>query len=210
MTDNGKREAILEAAFKVIADKGYFETRVEDIARAAGVAKGTVYLHFKDKADIYIGLVDWLFEQAVGAVRDVDTRPLSPREKLEQVLSTWTDYVFARPGAIGLLSFEGAHAHIESQALDRLKRTLMPRMREMIEAISAIVRQGIASGDFRDVDPIMGAMTFAHAFRTSVIAVQQKLPVEQPGRAALDILFNGILARADSEPVPVKPQAHES
>ena len=94
MTDNGKREAILEAAFKVIADKGYFETRVEDIARAAGVAKGTVYLHFKDKADIYIGLVDWLFEQAVGAVRDVDTRPLSPREKLEQVLSTYVSADF--------------------------------------------------------------------------------------------------------------------
>ena len=210
MTDSGKHEAILEAAFEVVADKGYFETKVDDIARAAGVAKGTVYLHFKDKADIYIGLVDWLFTQAVGAVREIDERPLSPREKLEQVLSTWTEYVFARPGAIRLLSLDGAHAHVESQALDRLKHILMPRMHEMIEAISAIIRQGIMSGDFRDIDPVMGAMTFAHAFRTSIIAVQQQLSVKQPGRAALDILFNGILTRADSEPGPVKPQAHES
>ena len=87
MKDNhdAKREAIIEAAFEVVAAKGYFETKVEDIAQRAGVAKGTVYLHFKDKPDIYIGLVEWLFEQAVATIREVDARPLSPREKLLEI-----------------------------------------------------------------------------------------------------------------------------
>lgn len=73
-----KRLAILQAAFAVVTEKGYFETKVDDVARRAGVAKGTVYLYFKDKPAIYIGLVDWLLEQALAITAEVTARPISP------------------------------------------------------------------------------------------------------------------------------------
>src|SRR5437773_9770227 len=53
---NGKYEAILRAAIKVFAKGGFFNSKVADVARAAGVADGTVYLYFKNKDDILISI----------------------------------------------------------------------------------------------------------------------------------------------------------
>jgi len=190
---DAKREAILEAALEVVAAKGYFETKVEDIAQKAGVAKGTVYLHFKDKPDIYIGLVERLFDQAVATIREIDARPLSARDKLVQVHTAWADYVFARPGAMGLLSAEEPPAQVESSAQDRLRPVMMSRMHELVSSLAAIVKQGIAVGEFRDVDPVAAALMFAISFRTSLVMTRHDLGVRNPRTAAFDILLNGVL-----------------
>ena len=53
-----KREAILRAAIKVFAGKGYFNSKVADIASEAGIADGTVYLYFKSKDEILRSIFD--------------------------------------------------------------------------------------------------------------------------------------------------------
>jgi TetR/AcrR family fatty acid metabolism transcriptional regulator len=53
-----KRAAILRAAIKVFAEKGYFSSKVADIAGAAGIADGTVYLYFKSKDEILHSIFD--------------------------------------------------------------------------------------------------------------------------------------------------------
>ena len=53
-----KREAILRAAIKVFASKGYFNSKVADIASEAGIADGTVYLYFKSKDEILHSIFD--------------------------------------------------------------------------------------------------------------------------------------------------------
>src|SRR5688572_18005102 len=51
-----KYERILQAALQVFAAKGFHEARISEIARAAGVADGTIYLYFKNKDDILLSL----------------------------------------------------------------------------------------------------------------------------------------------------------
>ena len=53
-----KRDAILRAAIDVFAERGYFNAQVADVARAAGVAAGTVYLYFKSKDDLLVSIFD--------------------------------------------------------------------------------------------------------------------------------------------------------
>ena len=55
---DSKREAILRAAWQLIRHYGYSKTTIQDIAREAGIGKGTVYLYFGSKADIMLALVD--------------------------------------------------------------------------------------------------------------------------------------------------------
>ena len=57
-----KREAILRAAVKVFARKGFFNSKVADIAREAGIADGTVYLYFKSKDEILHSVFDRAME----------------------------------------------------------------------------------------------------------------------------------------------------
>ena len=56
---NGKSETILRAAAKVFAQSGYFNSKVSDVARSAGVADGTVYLYFKNKDDLLTSIFSW-------------------------------------------------------------------------------------------------------------------------------------------------------
>ena len=80
-----KREAILRAAISVFAHNGYFNSKVADIAREAGVADGTVYLYFKSKEEILHSIFDRSVDEALDAARkQIETCP-DPKEKLRQI-----------------------------------------------------------------------------------------------------------------------------
>src|SRR5262245_18507508 len=66
---NSKYEAILRAAIKVFAASGFFNSKVADIAREAGVADGTVYLYFKNKDDILASIFNHYMDNALAAGR---------------------------------------------------------------------------------------------------------------------------------------------
>src|SRR5215813_12644187 len=77
---NGKYEAILRAAIKVFAENGFFYSKVADVAKAAGVADGTVYLYFKNKDDILVSIFNHVTEQALAHARNVLSEIDEPAE----------------------------------------------------------------------------------------------------------------------------------
>src|SRR5262245_5440654 len=80
-----KREAILRAAINVFAHNGYFNAKVADIAREAGVADGTVYLYFKSKEEILHSIFDRSVDKAVALAKEQLATISDPREKLRQI-----------------------------------------------------------------------------------------------------------------------------
>jgi TetR/AcrR family transcriptional regulator, fatty acid metabolism regulator protein len=80
-----KREAILRAATRVFARNGYFNSKVADIARDAGVADGTVYLYFKSKEEILHSIFDRSVGDAILEARKQLETISDPREKLRRI-----------------------------------------------------------------------------------------------------------------------------
>ena len=80
-----KREAILRAAITVFAHNGYFNAKVADIAREAGVADGTVYLYFKSKEEILHSIFDRSVDEAIADAKKQLARISDPKEKLRQI-----------------------------------------------------------------------------------------------------------------------------
>jgi len=80
-----KREAILRAAITVFAHNGYFNSKVADIAREAGVADGTVYLYFKSKEEILHSIFDRSVDEALTAARKQIKLLGDAREKLRRI-----------------------------------------------------------------------------------------------------------------------------
>src|SRR5215475_13263170 len=82
-----KRDAILRAAIDVFASKGYFNAQVADVARAAGVAAGTVYLYFKGKDDLLVSIFERSMREGLTKGRAAvapgarPPRPPRPRQK---------------------------------------------------------------------------------------------------------------------------------
>ncbi|MFN2454694.1 MAG: TetR/AcrR family transcriptional regulator [Pyrinomonadaceae bacterium] len=80
-----KHEAILRAATRVFARSGYFNAKVADIAREAGVADGTVYLYFKSKEEILHSIFDKSVDEAIAEGRKQLESITDPREKLRRI-----------------------------------------------------------------------------------------------------------------------------
>src|SRR5438309_7562937 len=79
-----KREMILRAATDVFAERGFFNAQVADVARAAGVAAGTVYLYFRSKDDLLISIFERSMRDALVEVRAMADAERDHRERLRR------------------------------------------------------------------------------------------------------------------------------
>lgn len=146
-----RREAILEAAIKLFGRKGFDATRAEDIATAARLAKGTVYLYFRNKEAIYSAAV----AQAVRELQAEIARRSAPGGSFQEKLAT---AVRVR------LEFWPEHEAIYRLLLTvgrepRLRRQTNEVIRAAQESLLLILQEGAASGDIdaRDFEPLAWA-----------------------------------------------------
>src|SRR6058998_4290714 len=80
-----KRDAILRAAIDVFAERGYFNAQVADVARAAGIAAGTVYLYFRSKDDLLVSIFERTMREALADGRAAVSGLADPCERLRRL-----------------------------------------------------------------------------------------------------------------------------
>jgi len=138
-----KRNRILRAAIRIFSQKGFFNSKVSEIARASGVADGTIYLYFKNKEDLLISL----FEEKMGeVVADVRHR-ISAGEGALGKLRIFVD------NHMGLLEREGGLIEVlqvELRQSNKFLKDYTPvKFFEYLEVISDILEEGKREGVFR-------------------------------------------------------------
>jgi AcrR family transcriptional regulator len=135
----------MSAAISCFADKGYYETSMDDIVRAAGLSKGSLYWHFPSKRDLFRSLNEsWLAEAMTGLPERL-AACTTASEKIGVILDAPRNAVAARP--------ELARAQLEFLA----QAVRDPELREWFRQtylaqrtfISQIIEEGIARGEFR-------------------------------------------------------------
>src|SRR5205809_4857975 len=89
-----RREAILAAALEEFSASGFAATRLDDVARHAGVAKGTIYLHFRDKEALFQELIRAELSPFVGTLETVLKSDVPSRALAEQVVELFVAQVY--------------------------------------------------------------------------------------------------------------------
>lgn len=89
-----RRKAILKAAFEAFSTYGYRRTSMEDIARASGMSRAALYLHYRNKEDIFRSLAQFYYDDAVTQVTAVLARDLPLQEALTQAFEAQTGQIF--------------------------------------------------------------------------------------------------------------------
>lgn len=143
-----KRERILDAAVRVFAKSGFHDTRVADVAKAAGVADGTIYLYFESKDE----LLRSLFEDRVGRLLSFVQEGLGKHESAKAKLSAIIEL------QLGVYEGEPELAEVMTvilrQSTKLLKEHARPGFMAYLDAVATIVAAGQKSGEFRtDVSP---------------------------------------------------------
>ena len=85
--EKDKHSRIIEAAIRIFAQKGYFHSKISDVAQAAGVAEGTIYLYFKSKEDLLISIFEHSMDQFIQKGREEVSQGKTPEEKLRRFVS---------------------------------------------------------------------------------------------------------------------------
>lgn len=160
-TDEGPRGALLRAAARVFAERGFAAPTVEDLLATATVSRRTFYKYFANKQEIldalHAGAIDLLLQSAVVASREART----PSEHVERVLDAYLSTV--RRGGRLLLVLQG-EASREGSPL-HVRRTFA------FATLTKLIRDGMHTHLHRDVDPfvIHGALLGAEAVARRLI-----------------------------------------
>ena len=93
---NEKKKAIMEAAVKLFAQKGYNTTSVQEIADSCGISKGAFYLHFRSKEALMLSIFQFYSENVQQKMAEIEHADLSSREKLVQQIEVHLQEVLAR------------------------------------------------------------------------------------------------------------------
>lgn len=185
-----KREAILRAATRVFALNGYFNSKVADIAREAGVADGTVYLYFKNKEDILHCIFDRTMEEVIAEGRVQLEAIADPREKLRR---------------IALLHLERMSADRELAIVFQVELRGSTKFMEEFSAagfaeylglIRSVIADGQAAGVFRsELNAKVVAKVFFGALdemATNWILSKRRYKLPPLADQVLDIFLNGV------------------
>jgi TetR/AcrR family fatty acid metabolism transcriptional regulator len=147
-----KRERILDAAVRIFARKGFYATRVSEVAKAAGVADGTIYLYFKSKDALLVSLFEHRVERLLTFLADELPQAASPSEKLKRIIEI----------QLGLFEGERDLAEVITvtlrQSTKLMKEYAAPKFSAYLDAIANVITQGQATGELRrDVSPHLAA-----------------------------------------------------
>jgi len=147
-----KRERILSAAVRVFAKKGFHATRVSEVAKAAGVADGTIYLYFKSKDELLVSLFESRVERLLAFLHTELPPTVGAAAKLRRIIEL----------QLGLLEGERDLAEVVTvilrQSTKLMKEYAAPKFTAYLDAIARVVADGQASGELRgDVSPHLAA-----------------------------------------------------
>jgi len=155
---HARPEEITAAALQVFVERGYAGSRLEDVAARAGVSKGTLYLYFANKEELFKAVVREGLVSPIAEMRGlVDQYEGSTLDLVRMMLVGWWDRIGASPiGGIPKLVIA------ESGNFPELARFYLAEVVEPAQAATvAIVKRGMARGEFREVNAEMVARLMA-------------------------------------------------
>ena len=185
-----KREAILRAAIKVFANKGFFNSKVADIAGEAGIADGTVYLYFKSKDEILHSIFDRGMETFISEGRQELEGIDSPEERLCRIAEMHLERLGAdREMAIVF--------QVELRGSTKFMQEFSAAgFHDYLEIIRETIDDGQRSGAFRtDIKPIVASKILYGALDemvTNWILSKKKYPLAPMAGEVLKIFLGGI------------------
>lgn len=127
---------ILEAAAKVFAKKGFFNSRVTDIAQEADVADGTIYIYFKNKDDILISLFEVIMQRFLSVVKEELSKISSPEEKLRHFIKLHFKMSEENPEVAEVITIE------LRQSYKFIKEYKNLWFKEYLDIVSGIIKEG--------------------------------------------------------------------
>jgi len=201
-----RRQALLRAAARVFRKKGYHATRIQDIADAVGMQKGSLYYYISSKSDLLYGLVEGGLLEMIRAAEAIVATRHTASQKLERLVEMHLRMFNERRDIFGIFLREDMDLLNQSSETD-----IRRHARRYEDLLDAVLAEGIASGEFApDIDrrlvikAIVGMCNGSYTwYRTD-----GRYPIEEIARLFTDMFVSGI--RSFDHPPARRPHELET
>jgi AcrR family transcriptional regulator len=188
---------ITEAALAAFAEKGYAATRVDEVARRAGVSKGLLYLYFKTKEDLFKAVIRSFLSPRIDAlISNIEQTDLSATEFIRGPFLTFAKSLPASPARI-LVRLMIAEGPKHPDLVEWYWENVVSRA---LKALRTLIERGVDSGEFREsalnefpqllITPVFFSMIFTIVFRK-----QMNLDTDRFIEAHMEMVLESIKAK---------------
>mgnify|MGYP001164717802 CR=1 FL=1 len=194
MEKGDKRQQIMQAAEGLFTSRRFHEITLDDVAREAHVGKGTIYLYFRDKDDLFFQTAMGGFEELCQLLRTHVPGNASFQEQLTSACREITGFFHRRAQLSRLMQTEeGRMAWCEGPLSERWQE----RRKMLVAAVAEILAKGVAEGAIRsDVSPEVLAHLLLGLLRTRGRDMHEVPEEARPVEFVVDLFCNG--ARKES------------
>ena len=190
MPTEQKRERIMQAAARIFANRRFHEVTLEEVAQAARVGKGTIYLHFRDKDDLFFETATWGFDALCEVLRGQVPDDAPFRERLLGACERICAFFEKRRPLFRLMHGQDGRvigSHHELQQRWTVKRA------HLIAAVTAILDEGVAKGEIRgDVPADVQAVYLLGMLRTRAHDLSGEGEAARRLESLLDLFWHGV------------------
>ena len=191
---------ILEAAFRVFGSQGVHQATLDDVARAAGITKGTIYLYFPSKAALFSAMLKARVNTLLPPMGPPDGRSARSNHRQLETLAHHLCRFFQSPAFLAMYrTMVGEAAQVPKAAALLYREGILPANRRL----ARLIQDGIDAGEFRKVDPLIAARALVGMFQVfgvsqGLLGGQRIFPIADTRivRTVTEIFFRGLLARA--------------
>lgn len=155
------KQAIIDAADELLGRFGYRKMSIDDVARAAGIGKGTIYLHFDSKEEVALSTIDRLVDRVVTHLEEIGSREITSTQRLRAMLQ-----------ARVLIRLDGVQHYSASlnELLAAIREPLLERrtgwFRREARLLTRVIKDGIAREELRNASPTSTARDLIAATNT--------------------------------------------
>ncbi len=179
-----KRRRILEEAARLFAEQPYHDVRLEDVAARAEVGKGTIYIYFPSKDELYLALVDQGFAQLVSEVGALaHDESLDARVALRRIVAALVHFAVEYPQLSELM---------RSTAGGTGTRWTKGRS-DLTRVIEAVIRRGVKHKTLRDAHPELTALCIPGLVRSVLLFGPRELDERAVTRHLVRLLEHGLV-----------------
>jgi AcrR family transcriptional regulator len=195
-----RERLILEAAEELLAEKGYHETSIDEIAARVGVSKGTVYLHFPSKEELVLAYLGRGMRRFMQEATDALNASTSPSARLHALMELFYAGVFK--GRNNLFTAIYENPELRNRLLDR-KREFHGQWDALSERVSQVFDEGKARGEFDATipTPVLVSLFWSLASPRTYerLVEQEQMPMDEMVNCLSRFFFKGLAADQSQE-----------
>lgn len=154
--DETKRRRIIQAAIQVFAEKGVSGGKIADIAKEAGIGKGTIYEYFSSKTDIFMAVFEYFLKTLLNGYEQLIREDLNPARKIEKLLDYTFDSLDAQLSGGSspdwLILLEIFLQGYRNEILGDGELPFSDTLRKMYTLFTPLLEEGITAGVFKSLE----------------------------------------------------------